>query len=47
MKYILTLIAIDPENSMTIECDTDAEKEKYRNMAIDQGYTVKVEEEKE
>ena len=30
MKYILTLIAIDPENNMTIDCDTDAEKEKYR-----------------
>ena len=46
MKYILTLVDSDPENDMTIHCDSESEKEKYHKMALDQGYAVKVEERK-
>ena len=46
MKYILTLVDSDPENDMTIHCDSESEKEKYHKRALDQGYAVKVEERK-
>ena len=43
-KYILSLTEKNPQNNMVFTCDNLEEKDKYYQMAIEQGYKVKVEE---
>lgn len=46
MRYILslTLTGENPHDNMMFYCDSLEEKDKYYQMAIEQGYKVKVKE---
>ena len=42
MRYILSLTGKNPNDNMMFYCDSLEEKDKYYQMAIEQGYEVKV-----
>ena len=41
MRYILSLTGKNPNDNMMFYCDSLEEKDKYYQMAIEQGYKVK------
>ena len=44
MKYLLSLTHKIPLNNIVFECDNKEELEKYSQLALKQGYKVKVKE---